>query len=178
MAIKERINEFIKSKGISTTSFEKRCGFSKGFVKNIVNTISVDKMGNILAAYPEINPGWLMTGTGNMILSDENPRAVIDELMRFVDRRAMNSAQFFAGNQLAVGNLSLNEPKKVEEIEKVEEVNTSTDTECANRMEKEIERLNREIKGLNAEIKRLNDTLKAKDETIKTQKQLIKHLDK
>lgn len=70
MDIKDRILEIIRYKGINTSRFEASCGLSKGYIRKIVKTITVDKMVDIIKTYPDINPMWLATGEGDMILSE------------------------------------------------------------------------------------------------------------
>ena len=65
-----RIKDFIDFKGVSVRKFEETTGFSNGaFASQFKNnkTIGVDKVENILHAYPEINPDWLLTGNGQML---------------------------------------------------------------------------------------------------------------
>lgn len=68
--ILERLKQFIDSKGISVAAFEKSIGMSNAsFGKSLRNNgaIGTDKLENILIAYPEISPDWLLTGRGDMI---------------------------------------------------------------------------------------------------------------
>lgn len=72
MDVAQRISEIIGYYRISATTLAKNCGYetpqpiydlSNGRTKSITT-----KMANrILAAYPEINMSWLLTGEGNMI---------------------------------------------------------------------------------------------------------------
>jgi len=65
--VKERINEFIKFKKISSRAFESRCGLSNGYLRQLRNSPTVDKLEIILSAFPEINRDWLMSGEGDML---------------------------------------------------------------------------------------------------------------
>lgn len=70
-----RIKDFIDYKGISIRAFEISVGFSNGsFGSQLKNnkTIGVDKLEYILNVYPELNPLWILTGKGDMILSENN----------------------------------------------------------------------------------------------------------
>jgi len=74
--ILERIKDFIDTKGISVSAFERSIGMSNAsFGKSLKNggAIGTDKLENILNTYPEINPNWLITGNGSMLKSDEQP---------------------------------------------------------------------------------------------------------
>ncbi len=74
MGTLERIKEFIDYKGLSVKKFEEAVGFSNGsFASQLKNkrTIGVDKLENILKVFKEINPDWLLTGRGGMLLTEE-----------------------------------------------------------------------------------------------------------
>lgn len=67
MTVKERINEFIKFKKISLRGFESQCGLSNGYLRQLRNSPTADKIETILSAFPELNREWLMTGEGEML---------------------------------------------------------------------------------------------------------------
>lgn len=67
VTVKERINTFIKYKKISARAFESICGLSNGYLRQLKNSPTVDKMESILSAFPEINREWLTTGDGEML---------------------------------------------------------------------------------------------------------------
>lgn len=64
--VKQRITKFIKDKNISVRNFEKEAGLSNGYLKQLKNAPSVDKFQSIVSAFPDINPDWLLTGSGEM----------------------------------------------------------------------------------------------------------------
>lgn len=66
MSIKERLIEFTKSKNIPTARFERTCGMSNGYINSIKKSPGVEKLDNILRAYPTLNKDWLITGNGSM----------------------------------------------------------------------------------------------------------------
>ena len=71
--ILERLKEYIDSKGISVSAFEKSIGMSNAsFGKSLKNkgAIGTDKLENILIVYPDLSPEWLLTGRGDMIKSN------------------------------------------------------------------------------------------------------------
>jgi FtsZ-binding cell division protein ZapB len=75
MSTLERIKEFIDYKGITNQKFEKSIGFSNGaFASQLKNnrTIGVDKLENIIKMYPDLNPAWLLTGMGKMLLDEKS----------------------------------------------------------------------------------------------------------
>lgn len=68
--VKQRITKFIEDSNISVRNFEKAAGLSNGYLKQLKNAPSVDKFQSIISAFPEVNPDWLLTGSGEMYLSD------------------------------------------------------------------------------------------------------------
>lgn len=70
MDVKERINEFLKIKGINANSFEISIGVSKSYWRNTKN-ISAEVLAEISRVYPEISAEWLLRGTGSMILDEQ-----------------------------------------------------------------------------------------------------------
>lgn len=73
MTVKERIKAFIKFKEVSVRSFENKCGLSYGYINNMRVSIQPDKVTSIAAQYPDLNTGWLLTGEGEMVKSEEKP---------------------------------------------------------------------------------------------------------
>lgn len=63
--IKQRLEKFIESKGVSVSKFEALCGFGNGYVKNVKSSIGSEKLANILRVYPDLDLYWLLTGTSN-----------------------------------------------------------------------------------------------------------------
>jgi hypothetical protein len=73
MTSRERIIQFVEFKKISKNQFYKETGLSNGFLdKN--NHPGADKLEQIIYTYPEINPTWLLTGKGNMLLDEVGAR--------------------------------------------------------------------------------------------------------
>lgn len=67
MNLKERLTKFIEYKKIPRSQFEKRCGLSNGYTRNISENIGGAKLESILSAFPELNRVWLITGEGEML---------------------------------------------------------------------------------------------------------------
>lgn len=67
MDINERFEKFFEYKGIKRSEFERRCGLSNGYTRNLRDSPKSEKLKDILNAFPEINPTWLQTGEGEMI---------------------------------------------------------------------------------------------------------------
>ena len=78
----ERIKEFMESRGMTVSAFEKAVGvgnatFSKAFKKG--SWIGTDKLEMVLSAFPELSPRWVLTGEGSMISSEDKRDRQIDE---------------------------------------------------------------------------------------------------
>ena len=69
--VKERIMEFIRCEKIPVYRFEKACGISNGYIRSINKTPGADKISKILSAYPNLNPNWLLTGEGSMLIDSD-----------------------------------------------------------------------------------------------------------
>lgn len=64
----ERILQFIEYKGISKREFSSSIGISHSLIGKSPS-IGSDKLEKILLEYPELNPAWLLSGKGNMIVN-------------------------------------------------------------------------------------------------------------
>lgn len=68
-----RIKKYIEYKGITVSAMERGAKMSNGSLASQLKnnkTIGVDKLENILKAFPDINAAWLLTGRGAMLLED------------------------------------------------------------------------------------------------------------
>lgn len=71
MGVKGRIVEYIKYKGMSQGKFEKQCGLANGYVNNIRQSITPEKLQKIALCYPDLNIAWLIAGEGSMVRDAE-----------------------------------------------------------------------------------------------------------
>lgn len=76
--VKERLLAYLSAKGISARKFSLSCGLSENYVVNIKKSIQPEKLEQISSVYPDLNPGWLMTGEGEMLRTDPGAGAVSD----------------------------------------------------------------------------------------------------
>lgn len=64
----ERIFYCVEIKWLSVREFAKNVGISHSLLGKI-KSLGSDKLENIFSIYPELNPTWVMTGKGDMLLS-------------------------------------------------------------------------------------------------------------
>lgn len=69
MGVKDRILEFCDFMEIRPARFERICGLSNGYLNKLRHEPSREKLDAILAAFPQLNRQWLLTGSGSMLLS-------------------------------------------------------------------------------------------------------------
>ena len=68
-SIIERLRQFVEYKQISKSKFYKLVQLSNGYLDKNRN-VGSDKIKRILETFPEINPDWLILGTGPMIKNE------------------------------------------------------------------------------------------------------------
>lgn len=69
--VSARVGEYIEAKNISYYAFENSLGASRGSISKAVKdgkSIGSNVLEKILALYPDLNPIWLLTGQGEMLL--------------------------------------------------------------------------------------------------------------
>ena len=102
----ERIKEFINYKKISVRKFEMALGMSNGTIHNAVakgSSISSQWISKIALQFPDINPVWLVTGTGNMLNPEENldlanTKAPYDQTQRpteYVECKSLKGVEYW-----------------------------------------------------------------------------------
>lgn len=71
--ISDRIAQIIRCAGVSTRAFEQQLGCSNGVISKCINKgtdISSQWVSRIIDIYPNVNPSWLLTGEGDMLIED------------------------------------------------------------------------------------------------------------
>jgi len=93
--MKERILALIVALEMSTRQFSFSIGKSESFARSITKNIGSDVIENILRAYPQINPYWLLLGEGDMFISTS-----------VIDGKNISKDNTISGNQI-VGDRSI-----------------------------------------------------------------------
>ena len=70
MSVIQRLKEYLKSIRTSEKSFGDTIGVSSGYVSAMRQSIQPDKLQSIAKCFPELNTGWLVTGEGQMLKTD------------------------------------------------------------------------------------------------------------
>lgn len=68
--VKTRLMQFIKHYGMTTKSFENRCGMSNGYINSMRRGLGEEKLNNVLTTFPELNREWLLFGEGEMLKNE------------------------------------------------------------------------------------------------------------
>lgn len=69
--VSERVGRYIEAKGISYYAFENSLGSSRGSISKAVKdgkSLGSNVLEKIMATYPDLNPVWLLTGQGDMLV--------------------------------------------------------------------------------------------------------------
>lgn len=84
-SVKERLIMFIQYKHLSKNKFEELCGLSKRYVSNISQSIQPDVVKKISLNFPELNMGWILTGEGEMLKTEnEEPKTEVLHLQELI----------------------------------------------------------------------------------------------
>lgn len=86
MGAKDRLLAFIRHLGMKNAEFERACNLSNGFVQNTNDRIRRSSLNQIAAAFPELNVDWVVNGTGEMLLPEEQNPTNISSLVRIVSK--------------------------------------------------------------------------------------------
>jgi len=78
MELSKRIEKLVEYSGLSIPKFAERVGFKtpqgvRELLKGNTRTLSEQAQYKILHSFPEINPSWLLTGIGEMLLTESPP---------------------------------------------------------------------------------------------------------
>lgn len=76
MELKDRLLRIASHYGLSVREFERQSGLNRGNISNMTGALGTDKAAKIIAAFPEVNLYWLISGRGNMFAPANAERRV------------------------------------------------------------------------------------------------------
>lgn len=91
-SVKERLEEYLRSQGISKTEFGRQVGVSSAYVSAIRQSISPTVIKSIALKYPNLNIDWLLTGDGIMLRS-----TIYDRINFVLNKEGLTKREFEKG---------------------------------------------------------------------------------
>lgn len=137
MKVKERLKKFIKSQGLTISSFEKSINVSNGYVNSISKGIGGEILLTILEKSPNLNMNWLLTGEGEMLKEVDKGTSLSQTISG--DNNTMS------GNETYINSNNNSDKKTIKELKK-------RLSEC----EKKLEEKEKQISKLINVIEKLN----------------------
>ncbi len=87
-----RINNWIKKEGLKSSELADTIGVNRSTISHVLsgrNKPSIDFLQKLLFSYPNINANWLITGDGNMyvtnFINDTIPQKKVEKVVVFYD---------------------------------------------------------------------------------------------
>lgn len=68
--VKERLQQFLKAEGISSSEFARKMGLSPAYVASMRKSMPNEKVEKLTQVFPQINRDWLIYGEGDMYRDD------------------------------------------------------------------------------------------------------------
>jgi len=168
----ERVGEFIEYKDLSFRSFEIAISITQNTIQTAVkrkSSLKDETLNKILQAYPELNPIWLLTGKGSMLIADESRQVTeakepnieygkksrdLGELDRLFDRTKKLEDRLKAAEEE-----KLSSGDKVEQLEKI----VNDQMALIEKLQFNVDRHEDYLKAISKGM--LSRDVKAKDET-------------
>lgn len=73
--VRNRLLQYVKSKGMTQLQFTQRLGVSPSYVATMRRGLSLSKLEKIGELFPDLNRDWLMYGNGEMLNAADEPGA-------------------------------------------------------------------------------------------------------
>lgn len=103
MNVNSRILEFVSAKGLSVAEFERLCGLSNGYVRKVKDSLGKRGLTDILRKFPELNSDWLLTGEGDMFLSQQS-----NPIINYTTGVPYYNVDFIGGFDLVLNDPTIN----------------------------------------------------------------------
>lgn len=87
MSVQERLEIYIRSKGLGNYQFEMKVGLSQGYIKRVRNCLHPEKIKRIANAFPDLNIEWMIIGRGEMI--KQNNQLYENELYKLAQEKSL-----------------------------------------------------------------------------------------
>ena len=103
MKIIDRITDFIKHKNMSMRAFDMSIKVGNGYTSKQSKSgasVGSDVLERIIDTYPELNPLWLITGSGNMIIDFKNSDEPLPDYGKSIDEILENKIKRIVQEQL------------------------------------------------------------------------------
>lgn len=75
-SVKERLQQFLKSEGISASEFARKMGLSPAYIASMRKSMPEEKVERLCREFPQINRDWLLYGEGEMYRTDLSERGI------------------------------------------------------------------------------------------------------
>ena len=72
-SIKERLQLFLKTEGVSASEFARKMGLSPAYIASMRKSMPVDKVERLTQLFPQLSRDWLLYGEGDMYRDLGNP---------------------------------------------------------------------------------------------------------
>ena len=103
MNVNSRILEFVSAKGLSVAEFERLCGLSNGYVRKVKDSLGKRGLTDIPRKFPELNSDWLLTGEGDMFLSQQS-----NPIINYTTGVPYYNVDFIGGFDLVLNDQTIN----------------------------------------------------------------------
>lgn len=75
-SVKERLQHFLKSEGISASEFARRMGLSAAYLPSMRKSMPEEKVEKLTGIFPQLNRDWLLYGEGSMYRDELNDKGI------------------------------------------------------------------------------------------------------
>lgn len=85
--IKSRLLAYLAHIKVGQTKFEESSGLSRGYINKLTDGVGVNKILKIHRMCPGLNLSWLITGEGDMLLSEKVNESPSDRYLRIIEKQ-------------------------------------------------------------------------------------------